>query len=336
MPGITVSDQYDALLSTTLRNYRKQLINNILGPMRFLKWLMRARANGKETGTFDLQDGGYEIMQPVMYGTNSTFDFYSGYETIDTTPQEGITVCRTRWAELGGTIAISRREQRQNSTKHQILNLLKAKVEQAEMSAKDKLNSKLFANISAEPATDINSILLFASNTPSTTTACGISGNTYSWWRNYQADVGAYATNLEDKMRVAVNTVGKWAPVDFWLCTQTAYEYYESLGTSQKRFPMLSNEKATLDLGFDVLKYKGADLFFDFDFATATPVTGESMICGSSKHLKLIMDKERNFTTGDFVQPENQTAKVAIIDAMGNLFTNLRASLGLLHGIDAS
>ena len=91
-----------------------------------------------------------------------------------------------------------------------------------------------------------------------------------------------------------------------------------------------------MDLGFDVLKYKGADLFFDFDFATNTPATGESMICGSSKHIKLVMDKESNFITTDFIEPENQTAKVAKVLAMGNLTIDNRASFGILHGITAS
>ena len=336
MAGISVTDVYDSLLTSTLRNYRNKLVNNIFEKLRTLAWLMRKRGNGKEIGTFDLQDGGYEIVEQLMYGKNTTFKFYSGYETLETTPQEGQTIAKYPWCELGGTISISRKEKRQNSGKHQLLNLWKGKVKQAELSARDKFSENLFANISAEPAKDINSLLLIASNSPSTTTVGSVSGATYSWWRNYQVDVGAYAANLEDKMRTGFNTVGKWGEVDGIVATQNAYEYYESLGVTLKRFVVTRNEKATLDLGFEVLQYKGADIWFDYDFAEDTPVTGAAMILLNSEHIRLVMDKETNFITTDTIEPENQTAYVAKILAMANVVIDNRAAFGLLHGIDAS
>lgn len=334
MPGISVTDQYDALLTTTLRKYRKKLIDNIFEPMHFLKWLTKTRGKGKDVGTFDLYDGGHEIVEHLMYGKNSTIDFYSGYDPLDTTPQEGLTIAKFKIRELGGTISISRREQRMNSGEAQMINLLKAKTQQAEMSIKDKISEKLFADITTEPTEDIDSILLLVSSTPTTTTCGGVSGETYAWWRNAQADCGAYGANLVSKMRTMYNDCTKsGTEPDAIVCTQTAIEYYESLGVPGKQFV---NDAKTADLGFQVLTYKGADMFWDPDFATDTPETGESMLFLSSKHIKLRTDKETNFITTEFIEPENQTAKVAKVLWMGNLTIDSRRAHGVLHGIDAS
>lgn len=335
MPGISVTDQIDSLLTTTLRNYRKKMVNNIFEPMRTLKWLQRARGAGKEYGSFDLRGGGHQIAEHLLYGKNTTIAARSQYEQIDTTPQEGHTMAFYEWREYNGTISISRKEQRMNSGEAQLINLLQAKVEQAEMSLKDSISTDLFADISASPAKKLDSLLLHANDSPSTTTVGSISGATYSWWRNYQADVGSYGGNLEAKMRTAFNTVAKWGEPDAIVCTQQAFEYYESLAVNLKRFPAVQNDKATADLGFQVLKYKGTDLFFDYDFAQGTPLTGDSMLFLNSKYLKLVMDRESNFVTTDFIEPENQTAKVAKVLAMFNVTCCNRASLGLLHGIDA-
>jgi len=334
MPGITVTDQYDALLTTTLRNYRKKLIDNIFETMPFMKWLMKKRGSGKDVGTFDLQDGGFKIVEHLMYGKNSTFDFYSNYETLDTTPQEGLTIAEFEWRELGGTISIARAEQRKNSGEHQMINLLKAKTTQAELSIKDKVATALFANLTATPAKAIDGILLHVNNSPATTTTGSLAGATYAWWRNQQADCGAYGTNLTAKMNTMINNCSKQGTrPDAIVCTQTAFEYYDALGTTLKR---VNDERSTLDLGFEVLKYKGIDMYWDPYFATGTPVTGETMLFLNSKHMRFVTDKQTNFVTTDFVEPENQTAKVAKVLWMGNLVINNRQVHGILHGIDAS
>lgn len=249
--------------------------------------------------------------------------------------QEGITIALYNWKEYGGTISIARGEERKNSGKHKMIDLLQAKTTQAEQSLKDKLTTHVFANISAEPASNLTGIFLINSNTPSTTTVGSVSGSTYSWWRNYQADVGPYSNNLLDKMRTAYNSTsaGGVSFPDVIIGSQTALEYYESLGDAQKRF---IDEKATLDLGFEVLRFKGAKLFWDAGIKADVPVTGESMLFLNSENIRLVIDKESDFITTDFVTPENQTARVAKLVVMLNLVTNNRRKLGLLHGIDAS
>ena len=79
MPGISVTDQYDALLSTTLKNYSRKLRDNIFNGFPTLKWL-------RSKGRVQMEDGGTHIIEHLLYGTNTTFASYSHYGTIDTTP----------------------------------------------------------------------------------------------------------------------------------------------------------------------------------------------------------------------------------------------------------
>ncbi len=331
MPGVSVTDTYDALLSSTLRNYRKLLKDNIFNKIYTLSWLRR-------NGRMRTEDGGYQIVEQLLYGTNDTVAFKSAYGQISTTPQDGITSAFYNWKELAGTISISRKEQRQNSGKHRILDLLKSKIKQTEMTMTDTCNTLLHANVSSEPTLNITPLTLIAyPHALSATTVGSLSSTTYSWWRPQVSSVGTYATNLTASMRTVYNNVSKAGvgPVSGIICTQTAFEYYEALGESMKRFPVVRNEKATLDLGFEVLMYKGADLFFDPAFASNTFTTGESMIMVVDDAISLVIDRESDFITTDFIEPENQTAKVAKVIAMLNLTCGNRRALGTLYGITA-
>ena len=328
MPGISVTDTYDALLSTTLRNYSRKLRDNIFKKFPLLNWLTAK-------GRVQYEDGGTYIVEHLLYGKNSTVAAYAGYEQLDTTPQEGITIAQYPWREYGGTITISRAEKRKNSGKHKLLSLLDAKTRQAELSIREKITEHLFANITASPDKNIDGIFLHASSAPSSTTLGSVSGATYSWWRNYYQSVGAYANNLESYLRTGYNTCSAGGAdfPDGILCSQTAYEYYESLGVGGKRFV---DDQKSMDLGFTVLKYKGADMFWDGGMPSDVPSTGESIVLLNSNAIRLVIDKESDFVTTDFIEPDNQTAYVAKILAMLNLCTNERRKLGLLYGISAS
>lgn len=329
MAGISITDTYDALLSTTLRNYSRKLRDNIFNQFPFLKWL-------QSKGRVQMEDGGYQIVEHLLYETNSTIAAYQKYDILDTTPQDGVTVAIYDWKEYGGTIAISRREQRQNSGKHRLLNLLEVKTKQAELSIRNKLTTDLFANITSAPAKAIDGVFLHAALSPSTSTLGNVSGATYSWWRNQvNTSVGAYANNLVSALRTEFNdcSAGGGDFPDGIVCNQTAHEYYESLGVGDRRFV---DEQKSMDLGFQVLKFKGADLFWDSGMPANVPTTGYSILLLNSEAIRLVIDKESDFVTTDFIEPENQTAKVAKILCMLNLCTNNRRKLGLLAGITAS
>ena len=85
---------FDALLSTTLANYRPQLTDNVFSARPLTYWLM-------DKGRIRMVNGGTKIVEPLIYGTNSTVGSYSGYDTISLTPQEGISAAEFEWKQIG-------------------------------------------------------------------------------------------------------------------------------------------------------------------------------------------------------------------------------------------
>src|SRR3990172_11073940 len=117
---------FDALLSTTLANYRSQFADNLSKSFFLFYWLnMKGRKR--------VENGGESIVVQLMYGSNTTVRSYSGYEPIDTTPMEGFTSVKYPWKQVAGTVSISGIEERKNSGEARLINLLQSKVAQLEI-----------------------------------------------------------------------------------------------------------------------------------------------------------------------------------------------------------
>jgi hypothetical protein len=342
---------YDSLLSTTLFNYRKTLADNIFKSSGFLTLL-------RQKGGVEYQSGGIAIAQPLMYETNSSVKSYSKYDTLDTTPQDGFTTAFYNWCEVAGTIAIARLEERQNSGEAAILKLLEKKTVQAEMSIKQSINTMLIQGtvsssstfVPGNDAKDLYPLGYFLRKLKATDPVTGgnvgnIAGATYSWWRHRVADLGGNSTTNAD-VNVSVTTRaalkmylyrlwnfcsrgGDGSGPDIILADQVTYETYEMALDASKQFYDVN----LADLGFDNIRLKGGVCVWDElvpDVYTGTA----ALTCGSafminSKFYKLVIDSETDFITTPFIEPENQTAKVAKILFMGNAtVSNLRK-----HGV---
>jgi hypothetical protein len=361
----SVTDNYDALLSTTLRAYSSKLRDNISKGNKFLAFL-------DSKGRTRKQDGGYQVTVPLMHQQNGTADIYSGYGLLDTTPQDGITTALYDWSQIAVQIAISRREERQNSGKHKILDLLKAKTQQAEVSLKEMHNNNLLAGrITTTAGSDVISRRIgqldsgalgplplgaLIDITPSRSVAIGnINGGTYAFWRNVAVDFGNTATfiALRNLMNRTYNncTKGVTGNPDFMVGDQIAYEEYWLSMTPNERY--MVDDKKTLDIlgGSDALKFKGAVMVWDEvvpDPETPyNPVdaigtagiqhggsaTASTIYFVNSESMDWVTDSQTDFITTDFVRPENQDAKVASIMWMGAVGVNNRRKNGVLYGI---
>jgi len=348
---------YDALLSTTLFAYRDSMVDNIFKDSAYLAAL-------REFGAVERQDGGERIQVPLMYGTNSTVKSYQNYETIDTTPQDGMTSAFYDWREIAGTISISRREERQNSGESRMLNLLRQKVQQAEMSMRETLNQQLLQGtvsgatfVPGNSAKDLNPLGYFLRKLNATNPTTGgnvgnISSSAESWWRNNTAvadsgstDTGnAFALNvstyagLKVAMRRMYNFCGRGSGgfPNLLVGDQVTYETYENALDVNVRF---QNTRLG-EMGFDSLKVRGAEFIWDevvpdIDNGTVA-ITAGTVFFLNTNFYKLIIDSETDIITTPFIEPENQTAKTAKVLFMGNAaVTNLR-KLGVLYATSQS
>jgi hypothetical protein len=72
----TLTDNYDALLTTTARAMQPRIHDNITKSNKIVAWLT-------EHGKMRKQDGGERVKVPLMHALNSTADIYSGYGNLD-------------------------------------------------------------------------------------------------------------------------------------------------------------------------------------------------------------------------------------------------------------
>ena len=355
----SVTDNYDALLSSTLRNYSPKLKDNVTRGNKVLAWL-------DSKGRFRKVSGGHQVAEPLMHAQNNTADIYRGYGLLDTTPQDGITTAFFDWSQLSVSITISRLEERQNSGKAKILDLLQAKTMQAEVSMKELLNNCLVAGkIAAATASiqitartgrldsgasgplPIGHIIDFTANRSAS--VGNINGGTYSFWRNQSTSSGASSfVTLKNEMNQTYDNCSKGTAgtPDLLIGDQVAWEQYWLALQNNERY--IKNDKSTVDVlgGTDSLAFRSAAFIWDevvpdpetpYNPVDAIGTQSASTIYFiNSDALSFITDSATDFITTDFVRPENQDAKVAQVMWMGALTVNNRRKLGVMGGISRS
>ena len=302
---------FDALLSTTLANYRDQLTDNVFTDRVLTNHLM-------QKGRIRMLNGGTKIVEPLIYGQNSTVASYSGYDTIALTAQTGITAAEYEWKQYAASIAISGIEEAKNNGEQEIINLLEAKIMQAEESMREGFNTMFFADGTGNSGKDWNGL---GNIVESGNSVGGINsataGNEY--WRSYEENTAGALTLAQ--MATAYNTVsvGNDHP-DLVLTTRTLFEKYEALLQPQLRY----TDTKTADAGFQNLLFKAAPVVYD----TAAPAGNMFFI--NSKYLSLVGHSGKWFQQTEFVRPENLDARYALIMCYGNLTCRNRKKQGKL------
>jgi len=318
----------DSVLSTTLANYAPTLADNIFKANPLFYWMvgkypMVAGQEIRSRGQLRVLAGGESIVVPLMYGKNSTASAYSGYDTIDITPQDGITAAKYNWKQYSASISISGLEEAQNNSEYAVIDLMEAKIKQAEMSLQEQLNIDAWST-----GTDSTKTLMGLGTILTTTGTVGNiarSGNT--WWQaKVTGSVGSFASGGRDAMSTMYNNVSRGSDsCDIIIADQTTYERYEKVLNANERF----TSKEMGDGGFQNLLFKTAPVTFD------TAATSGTISFLNSDYLGIRVHSQKNFATTPFVKPANQDAKVAQILFYGELVASNCARQGYLSGITA-
>lgn len=308
---------FDALLSTTLANYRDKLTDNVFTARPLTYWL-------SSRDRIRMESGGVKIVEQLMYGQNSTVGVYSGYDTISLTPQEGISAAEYDWKQYAASIVISGIEEAKNNGEHAIINLLESKIMQAEESMREGFNQMFFGDGTdtlGAGGTNSGKTWNGLENLVSDVTVGGInpatSGNAF--WQSYEEDTAGALSLIDMSTGYNSVSVGNDHP-DMVLTTQTLFEKYESLLQPQLRY----TDATTADAGFQNLLFKSAPVMYDVHAPSGT------MYFLNSKYIKLVGHSDKWFSQTDFVRPENQDARMALIMCYGNLIVSNRAKQGKL------
>lgn len=319
----TGNASFDAVLSTSLARHAPRIEDNIFKNLPLFFYITK-------NDRIDRVDGGEQLVEPLMYGKNSTVASFSGYDNISTTPQEGITAANERWKYLAGTVAISLDEEIRNAGSTRVVSLMDAKVQQLEMSLEEKFEEMLFAVGTANSGKDWKGLMYYIPDDPTTGTVSGIdrSDSTNSWWRPTVTEIGGLLQLPH--LSGLYNTIsrGKDHP-DFALTDQGEYEAYEALLQPHQRFM----DPDTAAAGFENLRYKRCAVMFSTIIPTDDGGDAQLFML-NSKYLRLKVHTDVWFKPTPFESPHGQpNARYSQVLCAGNLMTSNSARLGKLKGL---
>lgn len=319
----TLFTTFTELVSTTFRNHRKEIANNIENHNALLRYL-------NDRGRKRMVDGGLSIVEPLDYAANSTVQRYSGFDTLSVQASDVISAAEFPWKQMAVNVVASGLELRTNAGKSQITNLVKARIQNAIRSMRNTLATDIYSDGTA--SNQINGLQALVSDA-GTGTVGGINSSTYTFWKSLVQSAAAprqgggaitpSATTIESLMLPLYLDLTRGSDTPQLIVMDTVYfTYYEQSQTSLKRYAPDDNGAG----GMVRMKYKTSDVVFD----------GSSIIPASHAYflnldyLTWNVHPDADFKEVPEIRPVNQDAAVVPILWMGNLSTSARKFQGVM------
>lgn len=323
---------FTEIVTTTLRNRKKQIADGIFAQFPFFEYL-----NSK--GHMQSEDGGEQIYLPIMFAKNPTVAFYDGNDVIDTSKTQTHTMSNWPWRFLAGTFQISGEEVTKNSGRHQFLRLIDIRQQNTTETMRDSLTTSFFAAQASIGTKDINSIQEIVQADPSVNPTRGALGGidaSNTFWRNKSntdlpdsrtsTSTFAFLQFGREYMANQYNNCSRGPGQDhpnFILTTQAIYETYEAIIVDKLRYAQAAGKA---DFSFTGFQYKGAMMTYD----EAAP--SQAMYFLNTNWMWLFTHRNRNIQVGKMMEPVNQDVFVSKVLWAGNLVVNNRIRLGVING----
>lgn len=308
---------FTEMVTTTLRNHKKQLTDNVSANNALLRVM-------KEKGKIQTRSGGYEIVLPLDYAENATYQRYAGYDPLNINASDVLSAAKYDWAQVAIHVTASGRELRMNNGPEQMINLVKARIANAMRTAANNFSVDLY---SSGALTNQIGGLAQLIQTNGQGTVGGINAATYAFWANKFREMtgtNTYASIQADMNNIWLSLNRGTDKPDLIVSTHDLYAAYEATLQTNQRYA----DAKLGALGFEALRYKSAPIVFDSNSNFAT--NGERMYFLNTDYLYLIEHPEAKWTEDDEKVPVNQDAVVVPIYWMGQLVTSQRSLQGIM------
>jgi len=308
---------FTEMVTTTLRNHSRMLVDNVSDQNALLTLM-------KQKGKIRTESGGYEIVLPLDYTENSTYQRYSGYDELSIAASDVLSAAKYDWAQVAIHVTASGRELRMNNGPERMINLVKARIQNAIRTAANNFSVDLY---STGALTNQIGGLGHLIQTDGTGTVGGIVSGTYTWWKNQFKEMtgtGTYASIQADMNSLWLSLNRGTDKPDLVVMTHDLYAAYEATLQDNQRYA----DAKMGALGFEALKYKSAPVVFDSNSNFTT--TGEKAYFLNTDYLYLIEHPDARWSQDDEKVPVNQDAVVIPIYWMGQLVTSQRSLQGVM------
>lgn len=314
------------IVATTLRNRRSELQDNMSDNVPFYN---RLRRKNKMT-----LDGGRDIVIPLEYAENGSFQFYSGYETLNISVNDFIDAAVYDWKQASVAVSISGLEQIKNSGKHALIKLLSSKINNARKTFVNQMGAQVHADGTGSGGKEIGGLGLF-NPTTNTNSAGGIDANTYTWWRNVVLDFSTFnsgattSSNIQAAMRnLYISLMLNSERPDLILMDDLYYGHYWGSLTAIQQITDTNEGKA----GFASLKFVNADVVNEGGiggFLSNSSLSTSVMHMLTTDYLNFTTHTDRDIEiVGGERQSLNQDATVQLMLWAGNMTCSNRRQQG--------
>ena len=130
---------FTEMVTTTLRNHAKQVVDNVSLNNALLSRM-------KDRGNIKTESGGYEIVLPIEYDENDTYQRYSGWDTLNVAASDVLTAAKYDWAQVAIHVTASGRELRMNNGPEQMIKLSKARIKNAMNTAANNMSVDIYSD----------------------------------------------------------------------------------------------------------------------------------------------------------------------------------------------
>jgi hypothetical protein len=308
---------FTEMVSTTLRNHAREVVDNISDNNALLRAM-------KKRGNIKTENGGYELVFPVEYANNATYQRYTGYDTLNINASDVISAARYDWAQIALHVTASGRELRQNNGKEAMIKLVKARIDNAKHTASNNLSIDLYSD--GALTNQIGGLAALV-NSAGTGTVGGIDSSSFSFWQNQFSEYSGTPSTAN----IGQELNDLWLPCvrgndkpDLIVMSHDYYSIYEASLQNNQRYMRVDSAA----LGFEELMYKTAAVIFDDNSNFGTTAAVAYFL--NTKYLYLVQHSQAQWTQDDDKKPINQDAVVVPLYWMGQLVVTNRNVQGKL------
>jgi hypothetical protein len=316
---------YSEIVATTLENRSGVVADNVLKNSAGLS-AIKAKGNVKP------HRGGRAITQELFFAENSTYKRYSGYEGLDISPSEVISAAEYDIKQVSVAVSWSGLEEIQNAGKEQIVDLIEARIQNAESSMINGLTADFYSAGTADGGKQITGLQAQVADAPTSGTVAGINRATWSFWQNKKysgtTDGGAAVgtTTIQPYMRALyTKTVRGRESGDLILADDNYWGFYHDSLAAHQRITEMGKGAGT---GWLTLKFMNADVVLDGGFGGAVPAN--HMYFLQTKYMFWRPVAGRDMTPLKDKSAVNQDATVKVLVWAGNLTSNFLGAQGVL------
>jgi len=307
------------LVVTTARKWIDTISDNVTTHNALLYRL-------KSKGQIKKSSGGRTIDEPLMYGTNSSVQWYVDYDvfTPPTTGQAVIDAAEYQWKQAGGFVSVTGREERMNMGEEQRYDILEARFKQLQAQLNNTIAASMYSDGTGGAGKELTGLKVLVADDPTTAgTVGGIDQVANSFWRNKYASTAAVtSSNVTGFMNsMWLSIIRNKDRPDLIVSDSIQFSaYWASLQAIQR----ITSDNLG-QAGFMSLKYMDADVVYDVNCAAKH----QYFLNTDSIHLRTFSDRSAGFEVGDKRTIQNADYTVVPVFFGGNLTCNRRAANGV-------